>query len=149
MFKFNDYPSIKEMHKKYLKHDYASTKALINVVDKNVLGAEAKFEKSMNKQDAFNLLYEKVIFDELIKEKPDIFDESKQKYKKWDSIIVKWKEAFPEKWEECGEDQRNDLLGLVLELGYGNYWLPNKYYDHKPLLGCLSAPRTHKKPCDI
>ena len=50
MFKFNDYPSIKEMHKKYLKHDYASTKALINVVDKNVLGAEAKFEKSMNKQ---------------------------------------------------------------------------------------------------
>ena len=53
MFKFNDYPSIKEMHKKYLKHDYASTKALINVVDKNALGAEAKFEKTMNKQDAF------------------------------------------------------------------------------------------------
>ncbi len=120
MFKFNDYPSIKEMHKKYLKHDYASTKALINVVDKNVLGAEAKFEKSMNKQDAFNLLYEKVIFDELIKEKPDIFDESKQKYKKWDSIIGSDFSKIP--------NSDKIILILLVEENGGIYRLPPSYY---------------------
>ena len=70
-------------------------------------------------------------------------------YHHYDDYFAKWKEVFPDKWEELDEYKRNDLLGLVLELGYGRYWLPDKYYDDKPILGCLPAPRTHKKPCDI
>ena len=120
MFKFNDYPSIKEMHKRYLKQDYASTKALINVVDKNALGAEAKFEKTMNKQDAFNLLYEKVIFDELIKEKPDIFDKSTGKYEKWDSLIGSEFSKIPNSYKI--------IFILLVEENGGIYRLPPSYY---------------------
>ena len=59
---------------------------------------------------------------------------------------MKWEEVFSDKWEELDEYKRNDLLGLVLEIGYGRYWLPDKYYDDKLIAGGIIPPKTHTKP---
>lgn len=120
MFKFDNYSSIKKMHKKWLKYDRKSTKTLIKVVDKKAFGAESRFSKSIKKQEAFDLLYEKVIFDELVKEKPNIFNRRTEEYVSWDSLIGNDFEQIPE--------SDKVIFILLVEQNGGIYRLPDDYY---------------------
>ena len=119
MFKFNDYPTIKKMHKTWAKLDKRSTRQLIRVVDKKALGAESRFSRLQKEIDAFELLYAKVIFDELVKEKPDIFNRRTEEYEPWDSLIGDDYDKIPSK----------KILLLLVEQHGGIYRLPEKYYS--------------------
>ena len=142
MFKFDEYPEIKKAYREHnrLKRIVYSLEKKIRPDDK---ASEKLYDESFKKWDEFDRNeFALIIFKTFKDIKPKL-------YHRFDDCFVKWEEVFSDKWEELDEYKRNDLLGLVLELGYGRYWLPDKYYDDKPILGCLPAPRTHKKPCDI
>ncbi len=142
MFKIDKFPEIKRafhQHNRLSSIVYKADEKIRPDDEASKIPANEAFEKwDEFDQNEFAL----IIFNTFKDIKPKL-------YHHFMNYFSKWEEVFSETWEECDEDQINNLLGLVLEIGYGNYWLPNKYYDHKPLLGCLSAPRTHKKPCDI
>ena len=142
MFKIDEYPEIKKAYREHnrLKRIVYSLEKKIRPDDK---ASEKLYDESFKKWDEFDRNeFALIIFKTFKDIKPKL-------YHRFDDCFVKWEEVFSDKWEELDEYKRNDLLGLVLELGYGRYWLPDKYYDDKPILGCLPAPRTHKKPCDI
>ena len=138
MFKIDEYPEIKKAFREHTRLE----KIVYNLEKKirpDDKASEKPYDEAFKKWDEFDRNeFALIIFKTFKDIKPKLYNNIKD-------YFVKWKEAFPEKWEECGEDQRNALLGLVLELGYGEYWLPDKYYDDKPILGCLPAPPTHKK----
>lgn len=138
MFKIDEYPEIKKAYREHnrLKRIVYSLEKKIRPDDK---ASEKLYDESFKKWDEFDRNEFALIIFKTFK------DIEPKLYHRFDDCFAKWEEVFPETWEECGEDQRIDLLGLVLELGYGDYWLPDKYYDDKPILGCLPAPPTHKK----
>ncbi len=138
MFKIDEYPEIKKAYREHnrLKRIVYSLEKKIRPDDK---ASEKLYDESFKKWDEFDRNeFALIIFKTFKDIKPKL-------YHHYDDYFAKWKEVFPDKWEELDEYKRNDLLGLVLELGYGRYWLPDKYYDDKPILGCLPAPPTHKK----
>ena len=138
MFKIDEYPEIKKAYREHnrLKRIVYSLEKKIRPDDK---ASEKLYDESFKKWDEFDRNeFALIIFKTFKDIKPKL-------YHRFDDCFVKWEEVFSDKWEELDEYKRNDLLGLVLELGYGRYWLPDKYYDDKPILGCLPAPPTHTK----
>ena len=139
MFKFDEYPEIKKAYREHnrLKRIVYSLEKKIRPDDK---ASGKPYDEAFDKWVAFNRYeFALIIFKTFKEQKPKL-------YHRFDDCFAKWEEVFPETWEECGEDQRIDLLGLVLELGYGDYWLPDKYYDDKLIAGGIIPPKTHTKP---
>ncbi len=139
MFKIDEYPEIKKAYREHnrLKRIVYSLEKKIRPDDK---ASGKPYDEAFDKWVAFNRYeFALIIFKTFKEQKPKL-------YHRFDDCFAKWEEVFPETWEECGEDQRIDLLGLVLELGYGDYWLPDKYYDDKLIAGGIIPPKTHTKP---
>ena len=139
MFKFDEYPEIKKAYREHnrLKRIVYSLEKKIRPDDK---ASGKPYDEAFDKWVAFNRYeFALIIFKTFKEQKPKL-------YHRFDDCFAKWEEVFPETWEECGEDQRIDLLGLVLELGYGDYWLPDKYYDDTLIAGGIIPPKTHTKP---
>ncbi len=139
MFKIDEYPEIKKAYREHnrLKRIVYSLEKKIRPDDK---ASGKPYDEAFDKWVAFNRNeFALIIFKTFKEQKPKL-------YHRFDDCFAKWEEVFPETWEECGEDQRIDLLGLVLELGYGDYWLPDKYYDDKLIAGGIIPPKTHTKP---
>ena len=139
MFKFDEYPEIKKAYREHnrLKRIVYSLEKKIRPDDK---ASEKLYDESFKKWDEFDRNeFALIIFKTFKDIKPKL-------YHHYDDYFAKWKEVFPDKWEELDEYKRNDLLGLVLELGYGRYWLPDKYYDDTLISGGIIPPKTHTKP---
>ena len=139
MFKIDEYPEIKKAYREHnrLKRIVYSLEKKIRPDDK---ASGKPYDEAFDKWVAFNRYeFALIIFKTFKEQKPKL-------YHRFDDCFAKWEEVFPETWEECGEDQRIDLLGLVLELGYGDYWLPDKYYDDTLIAGGIIPPKTHTKP---
>ena len=138
MFKFDEYPEIKKAYREHNRliriFDKVEKKIRPDDEESKLPASEALNNLDAFQQNEFTLL----IYNAFKDIKPKL-------YHRFDDCFVKWEEVFSDKWEELDEYKRNDLLGLVLEIGYGRYWLPDKYYDDKPILGCLPAPPTHTK----
>ena len=139
MFKFDEYPEIKKAYREHnrLKRIFNKAEKKISPEDEEsrILADEAiKNLKAFNRNE-FSL----IIFKTFKDIKPKL-------YHRFDDCFAKWEEVFSDKWEELDEYKRNDLLGLVLEIGYGRYWLPDKYYDDKLIAGGIIPPKTHTKP---
>lgn len=118
MFKFDNYPNIKKLHKTWEKLYNKSTHELVRIVDKKAFGAEARFNRLQKKTDDFELLYEKVIYEELVKEKPDIFNRRTEEFESWESLIGDDYDKIPSK----------KILILLVEQHGGIYRLPDNYY---------------------
>ena len=139
MFKFDEYPEIKKAYREHnrLKRIVYSLEKKIRPDDK---ASEKLYDESFKKWDEFDRNeFALIIFKTFKDIKPKL-------YHRFDDCFVKWEEVFSDKWEELDEYKRNDLLGLVLEIGYGRYWLPDKYYDDKLIAGGIIPPKTHTKP---
>ena len=139
MFKIDEYPEIK---KAYREHN--RLKRIFDKVEKKIRpdDEESKLPASeaLNNLDAFQQNeFTLLIYNAFKDIKPKL-------YHRFDDCFAKWEEVFSNKWEELDEYKRNDLLGLVLEIGYGRYWLPDKYYDDKLIAGGIIPPKTHTKP---
>ncbi len=138
MFKYDEYTEIKKAYREHnrLKKIVYSLEKKIRPdnEDSRILADEAFKKWDEFDQNQFAL----IIFKTFKDIKPKL-------YHHYEDYFVKWEEVFSDEWEELDEYKINDLLGLVLEIGYGRYWLPDKYYDDKPILGCLPAPPTHTK----
>ena len=139
MFKFYEYPELEKAYREFtiLKNKAYATEKKIRPNDEasRILSNEADANWDAFIQNVFAPL----IFNTFKDKKPKLYNHVKNCFSKWDKL-------FPKKWEECDNGLRNDLLGLVLEIGYGSYWLPDEYYDDKLIEGCLPAPPTHTKP---
>jgi len=83
--------------------------------------------------------FAKIIYDTFHDIKPKLYNRVKDHF-------MEWGEVFPYTWEKCDEGQSNELLSLVLEIGYGVYWLPEEYYDDKPMYKGVKWPTCHTKP---
>lgn len=139
MFKIDEYPEIKKAYREHnrLKRIVYSLEKKIRPDDK---ASGKPYDEAFDKWVAFNRNeFALIIFKTFKEQKPKL-------YHRFDDCFAKWEEVFSDKWEELDENQRIDLLGLVLELGYGDYWLPDKYYDDKLIAGGIIPPKTHTKP---
>ncbi len=139
MFKIDEYPEIKKAYREHnrLKRIVYSLEKKIRPDDK---ASGKPYDEAFDKWVAFNRYeFALIIFKTFKEQKPKL-------YHRFDDCFVKWEEVFSDKWEELDEYKRNDLLGLVLEIGYGRYWLPDKYYDDKLIAGGIIPPKTHTKP---
>lgn len=138
MFKYDEYPEIKKIYQErerlLKKQRIAGKKIRPDDEASEITWSEVHAALGILEQEKFALL----IYNTFKDKKPKLYNNIKDYFAKWEEVI-------PETWEECDEDARGHLLGLVLEIGYGEYWLPDKYYDDKPLYGCLPAPPTHTK----
>ena len=139
MFKFDEYPEIKKAYREHNRliriFDKVEKKIRPDDEESKLPASEALNNLDAFQQNEFTLL----IYNAFKDIKPKL-------YHRFDDCFAKWEEVFSNKWEELDEDQRIDLLGLVLELGYGDYWLPDKYYDDKLIAGGIIPPKTHTKP---
>jgi hypothetical protein len=123
MFNFAKYPELAKMHKKYGKHNNITTRALIQVVDKNASNAEKKFKELRAKEDEFLALYERVIFDNFVKIKPMLFNRRTNSFEHWDNVFGDDFDKIPESSVGC--------LSCAIEEDGGIYRLPAKYYIDK------------------
>ena len=138
MFKFNEYPELKKAYREFTRLEnrvYAAEKK----IRPNDKASELPWDEADANWGAFFPIFAKSIFNTFKDKKPKLYHQFKDYYIEWDKL-------FPVTWEECDEKLQNDLLGLVLEIGYGRYWLPDEYYDDKPIGGGIPAPPTHTKP---
>ncbi|MDR2201346.1 MAG: hypothetical protein LBP26_01060 [Clostridiales bacterium] len=139
MFKFDEYPGIK---KAYREH-----KRLVNTAYKLESKIRADDEKSEEPVEAAIVASEKfdyevfapVIFSVFKDIKPKLYNGLTNKFEKWDKV-------FPDEWEKFTRNEKSHLLGLVLEIGCGGYWLPNEYYDDTPKCKGMPWPTRHDKP---
>ena len=139
MFKFDEYPEIKKAYREHTRLSRISDKLERKILPDDEASKKLA-DEAIKKWSAFNQNeFALIIFKTFKDIKPKL-------YHRFDDCFVKWEEVFSDKWEELDEDQRIDLLGLVLELGYGDYWLPDKYYDDKLIAGGIIPPKTHTKP---
>ena len=120
MFNFNKYPSLVKFHKKYDKYRMRSTRKLIAVVDYNKRGASKRFNKAMAKEEEFDALYCKAIFDLLILEKPDLLNRRTNEYETWNDVIGNDYENIP--------DNMWKIFTCLVEEDGGIYRLPPEYY---------------------
>jgi len=139
MFKFDEYLEIKKAYREFnrLKKKTYTAEKKIKPDDEagRLLWKEANANWGEFIQNNFALL----IF--------DTFKDKKLKlYNRVKDCFVGWDQVFPDNWEKCDEKLRNDLLGLVLEIGYGSYWLPEEYYDDKSRYEGVKWPTCHTKP---
>ena len=139
MFKFDEYPEIKKAYKEHNR--------LTRICD--------KAEKKIRPNDEESKLPCKEAFANLVAFNHNIFarliystfnDKKPKLYNRVKDCILKWDKVFPDTFEKCDERLQIELLGLVLEIGYGVHWLPDEYYDDKPIGGGIPAPPTHTKP---
>ena len=139
MFKFDEYPEIMKANREY--------KRLLRICNKEEKRIRPDDEdsktpalKALDDLGAYSEnIYAFIIYNTFKDKKPKLYHQFKD-------YFAKWEEVFPDKWEKFDEGLKNELLNLVFELGFGHYWLPDKYYDDKPIDGCLPAPPTHTKP---
>ena len=138
MFKYDDYPELKKAFSEFtrLKNKCYALEKKIRPNDEasKIPCTEAGEKWHEFSQNNFALL----IYNTFKDTKPKLYNHVKNRFSKWNKV-------FPKEWEQCDEGLRNDLLGLVLELGYGRYWLPDEYYDDKLIEECLPPPPTHTK----
>ena len=142
MFKFYEYP---ELEKAYREFERLENKAysLEKKIRPNDEASRILCDEADANWGAFiKNVFAPLIYNMLKDKKPKLYNHIKNRFSKWDKV-------FPKEWEECDEDLQNDLLGLVLEIGWGRYWLPDTYYDAKLIEGCLPPPPTHTKPWDF
>ena len=138
MFKFNEYPEIKKAFREFtrLKNRTYAAEKKIKPDDE---ASELAYDEAYANWDAFFPLFAQIIYNTFKDKKPKLYHQFKDYFIEWDKV-------FPDTFEKRDEGLENNLLGLVLEIGYGNYWLPDEYYDDKPVSGCLPPPPTHTKP---
>ena len=121
VFKFNNFPELQIFHEKYLNHEYSTTKALIDVVDKKIKGAQERFARKMSLEEKFLLIYERKIFEELVKYKPNIINLRTNTHNLWDDFIGSSFDNLPEK--------KKFLMVLLVEESGGVFRLPPDYYE--------------------
>lgn len=121
MFKFNDFETLIEFHKKWQKQDYKLTKSLIEIVDKNKTNYESSFNTKYQKIRLFKSVYDKAIFDIFVKLKPSMYNLSTKQYENWDQV-------FGENYDDIPFDNKGCLFCAVEETG-GLYRFPPKYYE--------------------
>ena len=139
MFKFDEYPEIKKAyreHKRLLKvRRDAEKKIRPNDEDSKSPWKIAHKNVIEFNQDSFA----KTVFNAFKDKTPKLYNQAKNCFAKWDQV-------FPEEWEDFDEGQKYELLSLVLEIGYGHYWLPDEYYDEKSRYEGVKWPQCHTKP---
>ena len=138
MFKFNEYSEIKKAYREFTRLEnraYAAEKK-IRPDDK---ASRIPCDEADAKWDAYFPIFAQIIYDTFKDKKPRLYHSIKD-------YFIEWNNVFPDTFEKCDERLRIELLGLVLEIGYGTYWLPDEYYDDKPIGGSIPAPPTHTKP---
>ena len=139
MFKFDEYPEIKKAFRRrnQLSNRFYKAERRIRPNDEESKrpATEAIEEWSLFDKKEFAL----IVYNTFKEKKPRLYHQFKDYFLEWD-------QAFPASWEECNQEQKLNLLGLVLEIGCGSYWLPDEYYDDKPIDGCIPPPSTHTKP---
>ena len=139
MFKFNEYPELKKAYREFnrLKRiAYAAEKK----IRPNDEASRIPCEEADANWNAFcETTFALSVYNAFKDKKPKLYNKVKDCFFEWDQV-------FPDTWAKCDKKLKNDLLGLVLEIGYGRYWLPDEYYDDKPIGGGIPAPPTHTKP---
>ena len=138
MFKFDEYPEIKKAYREYTRLNRILDKEERKIQpsdDDSRLSAQKAFDKLEAFSDVFSLL----IYNTFKCKKPKLYSQVKNCFAKWDKV-------FPDNWEDFNEGQKYELLSLVLEIGYGQYWLPDEYYDEKSRYEGVKWPQCHTKP---
>ena len=139
MFKFDDYPEIKKAYREHSRLTrilYREEKRMRPDDEDSEIPWKIAHE---NLVDFNQNSFAKSVFNAFKDKKPKLYSQVKECFAKWDKV-------FPDNWEEFNEGQKYELLSLVLEIGYGQYWLPDEYYDDKLIDGCIKPPKTHTKP---
>lgn len=139
MFKFDEYQEIKKAYKEFnrlKKIAYAAERKIRpNDEDSKLLSKEA----GANWDTFCANTFAKIIYDTFKDIRPKLYNRVKD-------CFLEWGQAFSDTWEKCDEGQKNELLSLVLEIGYGVYWLPEDYYDDQPMFKGIKWPTCHTKP---
>jgi len=138
MFKFDEYPEIKKAYEEQKRLNKILNKAEKRIKP-NDEELRLKAQKAFDNLNSFHDIFALLIYNTIQERKPKLYNRVKDSFSEWDQV-------FPNNWEKFDEGLKNDLVGLVLEIGYGSYWLPDEYYDEKPIDGCIPAPTTHTKP---
>jgi len=122
MFKFEDYPEIKEMHEKYEKLSLKSTSISIRIEDNGECEKlDRLFNEAINISENFSKnIYAKVIFDAFYKKIPYLINKKTKKKEKWEDVIGNDFDKIP-------ENQRTRLVSLVEDISL--YRFPPEYYN--------------------
>lgn len=139
MFKYDEYPEIKKAYEEFNRLKDRCY-ALEKKIRPNDEASQTRCKEADDNLDAFTRnVFAPLIYNTLKDKKPKLYNRIKERFVKWDQV-------FPKELTASDAELNNDLLGLVLEIGYGDYWLPDEYYDDKQIDGYFPAPPTHTKP---